>query len=640
MPTATTTTQQYSFFEPVLWFPGELKIWRRRENLTPSQWAEKYRIVTKSSRPGPWRNETTPYLVTVMDTFGLPHVREVVLCAAPQTGKTETMFNCLAWQSERGSDDALVVMPGEKTVKRMGQDRILPMFEASEHLRELKSVNPDDTSIYRLALRNGRTIYLGWASSSPMLASVPIRDLYFDETDKYPPFVGKEADPISLGEVRQRTYPRTRKEMKISTPTLPGGPIWSALNNCQVIYDYHVPCPYCGDFQQMVWDGIRWPAGERDPKRVKHLGLARYRCRACGAEWDDYQRDRAVVAGEWQPRDEDPPVKPRSVGFHLPSWISPFVSLSEVVADFLAGQKDRAKLMHWCNAHLAEPWNDDEIEPQDPLLLMARREQFAETLPPAVGLITAAVDVQLDRLELEVVAWAEGEESWSLDYRLIYGDPTRRKIWKELDVLLGRRWEHPAGVKMGIRATCIDSGFRTKEVYEFCSPRYHRGIYATKGQSTPGKALVGKPTKQQALKGRPVLVFPVGTDTAKDTLFGRLAITEPGPGYCHFPADREEEYFEQFAAEKVKTHYRRGQPYRVWEKISSGARNEAIDLRAMNMVALAILNPQWPAIMARLQVVENKKEETPKPAPPDIATKRRQSRRQPAKKKGFVNGWR
>ena len=647
--TQAAVTEQYSLFEPVKWYAGELAVWRRHEKLPPSQWAEKYRVVTKSSRPGPWRNEVTPYLVEVMDTWAQPWVREVVFCAAPQTGKTECMFNCLAWQSERCSDDALVVMPGEKTVRRQSQDRLLPMFEASERLAALKTDDGDDASIYRLRLRNGRTIYLAWASSPQMLASVPIRDLYFDEVDKYPPFAGREADPLSLGEVRQRTYPHLYKRLKISTPTITQGPIWPALNGCVEIRDYWVPCPHCGLMQRMTWDGIVFPADERDPRQVKQLKLARYRCEGCNAEWDDAGRDRAVKGGQWLPRGE-PVLRPVSVGFHLPSWYSPFVSLSEVVADFLAGQKDRGKLMHWCNAHCAEPWSDDEAEPLDPLAIMARLEEFGARLPAAAGVITAAVDVQLDRLELEVVAWGEGEESWSLDYRQIYGDPGRRAVWKELDALLLRTWEHPAGVKMGIKAACIDSGYRTKEVYEFVRRRFHRGIYATKGQSTPGKALVGKPTKQQALKGRPVLVFPVGTDTAKDTLFGRLEIEEPGPGYCHFPREREREYFEQFAAERPVTRYRRGQPYRVWEKVSGGARNEAIDLRVLNMVALAIVNPQWGAIMGKLRVEaggqgkDEQKKTTAAPVPEaELAKKLRQVHRAkvrgPKRKKGFVNAW-
>jgi phage terminase large subunit GpA-like protein len=48
----------------------------------------------------------------------------------------------------------------------------------------------------------------------------------------------------------------------------------------------------------------------------------------------------------------------------------------------------------------------------------------------ALGLfLTAGVDVQKDRIEVEVVAWGRGKESWSVDYRVIEGNTARAEVW-------------------------------------------------------------------------------------------------------------------------------------------------------------------------------------------------------------------
>ena len=65
--------------------------------------------------------------------------------------------------------------------------------------------------------------------------------------------------------------------------------------------------------------------------------------------------------------------------------------------------------------------------------LLARREEYAAEAPAGVLVLTAGVDVQDDRLEVEVVGWGMGEESWAIDYRVLWGDPGRD------DVRIGER---------------------------------------------------------------------------------------------------------------------------------------------------------------------------------------------------------
>ncbi len=73
--------------------------------------------------------------------------------------------------------------------------------------------------------------------------------------------------------------------------------------------------------------------------------------------------------------------------------------------------------------------------------------------------------------------------------------------------------------------------------------RYHRRIFAVKGQGGPHPVWPKKPTAKNIRGERP---WMVGTDWAKATIMGRLRNAQPGTlGYSHFPADREQPFFEQ-----------------------------------------------------------------------------------------------
>jgi len=117
-------------------------------------------------------------------------------------------------------------------------------------------------------------------------------------------------------------------------------------------------------------------------------------------------------------------------------------------------------------------------------------------VPEGVVVLTAGVDVQDDRLEVEVVGWGRGEESWSVDYRVLHGDPAKADVWRQLDDMLQVVYEHQAGLRLRITATCIDTGgHHTQQAYIFVKPRQVRRVWAVKGMNQPGRAVVGRPSK-------------------------------------------------------------------------------------------------------------------------------------------------
>lgn len=116
----------------------------------------------------------------------------------------------------------------------------------------------------------------------------------------------------------------------------------------------------------------------------------------------------------------------------------------------------------WTNTTLGLPWEDKGDCP-DWTVIFNRRENYKiGVVPRGAYVSTAGVDVQNDRLEMEIVDWNANSESWSVDYRKIYGGPGDEKTWQNLSKALDKTFKLEDG-KDSILA--IDSGFSTSEVY-------------------------------------------------------------------------------------------------------------------------------------------------------------------------------
>lgn len=141
----------------------------------------------------------------------------------------------------------------------------------------------------------------------------------------------------------------------------------------------------------------------------------------------------------------------------------------------------------WVNTELGETWEERGIQLED-IELFNRREIYAAEVPDDVLYLTAGVDVQDDRFEVEVVGWGEGTESWGVRYQKIFGDMLSDQVWDDLDNFLLRTWHKADGTAYPLLATCIDSGgHHTDEVYRFAKERLNRRIFAIKGMTVKGR---------------------------------------------------------------------------------------------------------------------------------------------------------
>ena len=318
---------------------------------------------------------------------------------------------------------------------------------------------------------------------------------------------------------------------------------------------------------------------------------------------------------------------PPSVACHIWAAYSPWTTWAKIAGDFIKTKGDPVRLKTWINTTLGEAWEEAGAKIEGHNLYM-RREHYPATVPQKACVIVAGVDTQDDRLEAS--AWAfggdNGTESWLVDHSIFWGDPGQPELWNRLDDWLMQSWEHESGAQLRIAAGAVDSGGHyTDAVYKFCKARERRRIYAIKGSNQRAQPIISRPSKANKAK---LNLFSVGTDTAKEMVFGRLNIPNPGPGYVHFPISCDEEYFEQLTGEKRVTEYVKGRPVKVFKP--TRARNEALDCFVYALAAIEILNPSFKILAKRLEV-ESDDSDSPgimdKPAQPEEQRKTTQNPR-------------
>jgi len=586
-------------------------------DLTISQWADEYRVLSAeaSAEPGKWSTSRVEYLRGVMDAACDPEISTVVFMKSAQVGSTEIINNIIGYHIHQDPSPILVVQPNIKMVNSWSKSRLAPMLRDTPVLRG-KVGDPrakDSSNTIQEKVFEGGILAVATANSPADLASRPIRIVLFDEVDKYPPSVKEEGDANELGTVRTETFWNSTT-YKGSTPTV------HEISRIENEWDksdqryFMVPCPRkgCGKYQRLIWPQVKWSKDERRNPVDVH-----YECAYCRGRIEDHERYRMVRRGRWEAT--RPWVK-GIAGFHISSIYSPWTTLHKLAVRFVNAVRSKSpeQLRVFVNAALGETWKEDTTTVDEGSLL-ARRENYGPLVPERVCAITVGVDVQDDRIEAEVIGWAPGEESWQIEYAVIPGrTETDLRPWQDLDILLSKRYPHELGVTLVIMAAGIDSGgHATTKVYEFCKPREERRIWALKGGSKTGTPAVGRPGRNNAGN---VPLRIIGTDAIKRTILSRLKLEAPGPGFMHFSMSADEEYFKQLTAESLIKIREKGEVKFIWKK--NRERNEGLDCRVYGYAALIALNPDLERYAAMIQA-QSREIEKNIPAPAALSARGR-----------------
>jgi phage terminase large subunit GpA-like protein len=597
-----------------------------------SDWADSYRFLSSeaSAEPGKFVVARAPYQREIMDAITDNEVEEVILIMASQTGKTEIFNNAVGYYIHQDPSPIMMVQPTKEMAEAWSKDRLVPMLRDTPALGALIRVDSkrdgENTILHKRF--QGGNITIAGANSPASLASRPKRIMILDEVDRYPKSAKREGRPSELAIARTTTF-FNRKILKSSSPTIKGeSEIEDDYENSDK-RKYWVQCPHCGELQKMVWEQLKWP--QTEPEK------AAYVCDLNGCIITDGDKYFMLSHGEWR---AEAPFKGRA-GFHLSALYSPWVSFPYLATKFVEAVKDPEKLKVFINTRLAETYEENmDGEGIDEDALTNRVEDYSGA-PEGVLVITAGVDVQDDRLEMEIIGWGMDEESWNLGYHVIHGDPGTPEVWQDLEDLIESKIRHARGVDMPIACACIDAGgHHAESVYMYCKRKQRSGrrVYAVRGSSQSWRPVIGKPSNNNSHR---VKMFFVGTDTAKDTIFSRLKINEAGAGCCHFPAHLPDEYFKGLTSERLVKRYHKGRSTKQYLKKTQSARNEPLDCRVYGFAALKILKPSFDKVKMRLEKLTEKNPPPPSNNPPHNAPNG-SSRTASARKRrggGFVNRW-
>lgn len=588
------------------------------EPLTVSQWAERYRVLSREStaEAGPWRNARTPYMVEPMDAFNDSRVREITIVAPSQVGKSEVELNVIGYIIDQDPGSTLYVQPNLDDAKKFSRLRIAPMFRDSPRLRrkvaEVKSRDSGNTVLQK-TFPGGMLTIVGSQSPSA-LASTPARYVLGDEVDRWVLSAGTEGDPWSLAAARTTTY-YNAKMVAVSTPTIKGFSRIEKLFNDGTQERWCTQCPDCGEwysisFEQIKFDFETIKAGKSITYKINSLMWC---CPSCGCTHTE--NEMRAQPYKWIAFNPEAIYRGRR-SFWINAFSSPWRSWDTIVLGFLESRKDPEKLKVFYNTVLGELW-EDRGDMMDEDEMLARREDYGTLndgtpveLPEGVLVLTCGVDTQDDRLEYEVLGHGRYGETWGIKKGIIMGDPGYDEPWMRLDDVISHAYKFANGRGLAISMTFVDSGgHKTQSVYKQCRARLQRRVFAIKGQGGDGIPYTKPPSKVKiVVNGRAIgqtWLYSLGVDAGKAEIMGALKVQEAGPKFCHFPKGEERGYdlafFNGLLSEKLVMKSERGRTRWAWVKLPGHERNEALDCRNYALAAFRVLDPDMDAVERRLR---------------------------------------
>lgn len=605
-----------------------------------------------SGTEGPF--DAWPQQIAILDCMGSDLIEIVSFRKSAGIGYTKMLTATDGYYHHHKRRNVLIYQPTDGDAKEFCKDTIDPMIrdvEAMGDLLRLSSKNNKENTLQTKYFL-GSSLHIRGGTSANNFRRLRKDVVVYDELDGFDGDIEGEGDPVSLGDkrVRDSSFP---KSIRGTTPTIDGqSQIQKSEADADLTFHFKVECPGCGHRQHFEWGGpevhygIKWH--EDDPS------TAHYVCIACEDGWDYSQLGSLLETGTWETEDgyaiekaltdtnPDPVLLnpkgkecdwPKHVAFILWSAYSLTFPWPVMVREFLAAKDDPVLLKTFVNTTLGEYWKDTvtqvESEP-----LYGRREVY-EQVPAAVRVLTIGADVQQDRIEYEVVGWGPGRESWSVHYGILAGDPTRDELWNTFNAEIRQPFDTEDGRTLKPKLVCVDCGYLSEEVYRFSRKAGIRFVVPVMGASTPGKPIAVFPRRPNDKR---VYRTMVGTDNAKSTLYKRLLLEEPGPGFCHYPErdEYDEEYFNQLTGEEKRPFIRGGRKVLMFQQAYANV--EALDCRVYNMAALAILEDRFgvrldaPVPIAKGTARQDNVVDTPAPT----EQKKRQRNRRRSSGGGFV----
>lgn len=567
------------------------------EKLTVSEWADKFRMLSseETSKPGAWVTANVPYMRFIMDCFNDEQIKEIIWLKCTQIGGTEGLLNMVGFVIDQDPGRILYVLPDDELCKDFSELRLQKMLKNCPTLEEKFYMNDSKDTLLKF---KGGFIVFGSARVPTKLATWSTRYVMLDEIDKYPLWAGREANPLKLTEERTKNWWNS-KIVKVSTPTLKTGAIYQAYEKCDVRYDYYVPCPHCGHEQTFKMKNVTYPKNEDGTADITIVrNAAYYECEKCKGRIDDRHKPSMLRAGQWKAQNKVAG-KARSVGFHINSIYSPWLTFGSVAAEFLSCKDDPAALMNFVNSWLGEPWEDKAAVLDSSKVLERKTELPESVVPDFTQLITAGVDVQKNRMYWTIRAWGAKLTSQNIAHGIV-------ETWEDLEFIMNKRWPDTNGeLRWQVNLCAVDSGYDTETVYDFCLMNQDWAI-PVKGSSNQMVARFKKSTIDKVDSksfGQPLYI--VDGDQYKNLIAARL--NRPlGEGCFMVHADCDLDYAEQLTSEHKVREPKGNLLVETWKPKTSAAQNHYLDAEVYAALAADLLQVRY---------LEDLKPEAPAPAP-------------------------
>lgn len=545
------------------------------EQLTVSEWAEKYRILDakSSAMPGPWSNDITPYLKGVMDEFNNYETEKIVFVKPTQVGGTEALQNMIGYIVMQDPAPTMIVYPTDTLAKSISENRLQPMLKATPEIAK----KFDDTSPLLELQFDGMYLTLAGSNSPSGLASKPIRFLMMDEVDKYPGASNKEADPIKLATERTKTF-HNKKIYITSTPTLKTGHIWKEKEDADIEKHFFVPCPHCGEYIELLFPNIRFPDDE-GMSYADRAEFATYVCQKCGCVITDNDKHNMLKLGEWRTVRHSTKYV-RNVAFWINTLYSPFVRWSDIAKEFLQTKDNPEDFQNFVNSWLAEPWEDTKLKTNADLVMERQTDLPAYVVPSWTKLLTAGVDVQETCLYWTIRAWGD----YLTSQNIAHGQALS---FQEIDQIMNLQYQTEDGDPVVVNLCLVDSGDQTDMVYDFCVTHADYAL-PVKGsnhaQLSPYK--LSKISKVDSKAYGMTLVIADG-NAYKDMIAGRMKRPN-GRGSWMVYAGCDMEYAQQVTAEHKINVKKNGVVRQVWVPKRSHVDNHYLDAEVYALAAADI----------------------------------------------------
>lgn len=547
--------------------------WTIPAKLTVSQFADAHRMIAKGAgaEPGQWRTSRNPQLREIQDSLSDHcHVQRVDFKKSAQIGATEVGINWVCYIIHLGLDSMIVAQP----VKDLARSWSTTKFEPAVAMMSDLSERLDSGSTLEKRYPGG-TLWAIWANSSNQLRQRTARFLFEDEVDEYPDDLGGQGGADEQLEARAMSFGDRAKIYRACTPTVAGRSKIDKGFQAGDQRHYLVPCPGCGAHQSLDVERLQ-PNGTFacaangcviEEHHKSAMLVERSACAGCGevpvrvidrigdqgalVYADDCACGRVLDPPEpdgayWQPRNPHAPASHRS--YHIWAAYTPEglgLTWREIANRRAAAAADASRQAAFDNLICGEVHEGERQEQNaDELERLAEPGVNRGVVPRGALVLTAGIDCQQDRFEIQVIGKGRGQRTRVVDYAVVDGDPSRPDGFEELDTYLQGTWLNSAGRPLHITSLAIDGGNWTDMVARYLKGKVSfsgntrlvkvantyrkQWMYLVRGRSEKkSERAVYRPSKtevnaREKTVARSVGMWGVGTSVLKHIIHGWL----------------------------------------------------------------------------------------------------------------------